>query len=111
MAGVDCLRSPSLDCKAAHHRRLLGGWCNGHFGDDLPWAQSEPINVVTCCAPELPKPKADDIAYAYECAADFLEAEEWPEDDGGAQVAAYREVAKRLRRAARRAAKSISNSK
>ena len=62
---------------------------------------------MTRSAPELPKPKADDIAYAYECAADFLEAEEWPEDDGGAQVAAYREVAKRLRRLALRAAKSI----
>lgn len=58
-------------------------------------------------AQHQPVPKADDIAYAYECAADFLEAEEWPEDDGGAQVAAYREVAKRLRRAAARAAKSL----
>ena len=65
---------------------------------------------MTRCAPELPKPKADDIAYAYDCAADFLEAEEWPEDDGGAQVAAYREVAKRLRRAALRAVKSIPKS-
>ncbi len=46
---------------------------------------------------KLPKPKTDDILYAYELAADFLEAEEWPEDDGGAQVAAFREVAKRLR--------------
>lgn len=48
--------------------------------------------------PKLPEPKADDLMYAYEQAADFLDAEEWPEDDGGAQVAAYREVAKRLRR-------------
>lgn len=40
----------------------------------------------------------DDLAYAFECAADFLEQEEWPEDDGGAQVAAYREAAKRIRR-------------
>lgn len=44
----------------------------------------------------------DDLAYAFECAADFLEAEEWPEDDGGAQVAAYREAAKRVRRMAER---------
>lgn len=42
----------------------------------------------------------DDLAYAFECAADFLEAEEWPEDDGGKQVAAYREAAKRVRRQA-----------
>ena len=59
-------------------------------------------------ATKLPKPKADDIAYAYECAAEFLEAEEWPEEDGGAQVAAYREVAKRLRRGAIRAASAGS---
>lgn len=57
----------------------------------------------------LSKPKkstwlwtSDDLAYAFECAADFLEAEEWPEDDGGAQVAAYREAAKRVRRMADR---------
>lgn len=50
----------------------------------------------------LPKPNADDLMYAYEQAADFLDAEEWPEDDGGAQVAAYREVAKRLRRVSAR---------
>ena len=48
--------------------------------------------------PKLPRPTPDDLIYAYEQAADFLEAEEWPEDDGGAQVTAYREVAKRLRR-------------
>lgn len=64
-------------------------------------------STVTNKAKQLPEPKADDLAYAYECAADFLDAEEWPEDDGGAQVAAYREVAKRLRRAAARAAKSL----
>jgi hypothetical protein len=40
---------------------------------------------------------ADDLAYAYECAADFLEAEEWTEDDGGAQVAAFREAERRIR--------------
>lgn len=44
-----------------------------------------------------PKFTQDDLAYAYECAADFLEQEEWPEDDGGAQVAAFREAAKRIR--------------
>lgn len=66
---------------------------------------------MTRRVPPLPKPKADDIAYAYECAADFLEAEEWPEADGGAQVAAYREVAKRLRRAAIRAGKAGSKAK
>lgn len=42
----------------------------------------------------------EDLAYAFECAAEFLEAEEWPEDDGGAQVAAYREAADRVRRMA-----------
>lgn len=67
-------------------------------------------STVTNKAQQLPVPKADDLAFAYECAADFLEAEEWPEDDGGAQVAAYREVAKRLRRAAARAAKSLPKS-
>lgn len=41
-----------------------------------------------------------DLVYAYECAADFLDAEEWPEDDGGAQVAAFREAAKRIRQRA-----------
>lgn len=44
-----------------------------------------------------PKFTPDDLAYAYECAADFLEQEEWPEDDGGAQVAAFREASKRIR--------------
>jgi len=38
-----------------------------------------------------------DLAFAYEQAADFLSSEEWPEDDGGRQVAAYREVGRRLR--------------
>lgn len=60
---------------------------------------------------KLPKPKVDDIAYAYECAADFLEAEEWPEDDGGATIAAYREVAKRLRRAGLRVTKTALNNR
>ena len=67
-------------------------------------------SIVTNKGQQLPVPKADDLVFAYECAADFLEAEEWPEDDGGAQVAAYREVAKRLRRAAARAAKSLPKS-
>ena len=44
----------------------------------------------------------DSLAYALECAADFLDAEEWPEDDGGAQVAANREAARRIRRMVRR---------
>lgn len=44
----------------------------------------------------------DDLAYAFDCAADFLEQEEWPEDDGGVQVAAYREAARRIRRMAAR---------
>lgn len=50
--------------------------------------------------PAVPLFDLDDLAYAFECAADFLEAEEWPEDDGGKQVAAYREAAKRVRRQA-----------
>ncbi len=44
----------------------------------------------------------DDLAYAFDCAADFLEQEEWPENDGGVQVAAYREAARRIRRIAAR---------
>ena len=44
----------------------------------------------------------DSLAFALECAADFLDQEEWPEDDGGAQMAANREAAKRIRRMARR---------
>ncbi len=44
----------------------------------------------------------DDLIFALESAADFLEMEEWPENDGGAQVAAYHEAAKRLRRMADR---------
>lgn len=44
----------------------------------------------------------DDLAYAFDRAADFLEQEEWPEDDGGVQVAAYREAARRIRRVAAR---------
>jgi len=52
-----------------------------------------------------PRISPSDLAYAYECAADFLEMEEWPEDDGGAQVAAYREAARRIRRMASRSAR------
>lgn len=44
-----------------------------------------------------PEFTADDLEFAFESAAAFLELEEWPEDDGGAQVAAYREAAKRIR--------------
>lgn len=40
----------------------------------------------------------DDLCFAFECAVDFLEAEEWPGDDNGAQEAAYKEAAKRIRR-------------
>jgi hypothetical protein len=46
--------------------------------------------------------KPDDLAYALENAAEFLEMEEWPEDDGGAQCAANREAAKRIRAMAKR---------
>jgi hypothetical protein len=46
--------------------------------------------------------KPDDLAYAMENAAEFLETEEWPEDDGGAQCAANREAAKRIRAMAKR---------
>jgi len=53
-----------------------------------------------------PRISPSDLAYAYECAADFLEMEEWPDDDGGAQVAAYREAARRIRRMALRVAKT-----
>jgi len=44
----------------------------------------------------------DDLAYALEQAAEFLDMEEWPTNDGGAQVAAYREAARRIRRMADR---------
>ena len=54
---------------------------------------------LTACAPNWTQ---DDLRYALELAADFLEMEEWPEDDGGYQVAAYREAAKRIRRMAKR---------
>jgi len=47
----------------------------------------------------------DDLEFAFECAADFLEAEDWPENDGGAQVAAFREAAKRIRRMVKRSAR------
>lgn len=60
-----------------------------------------------------PRIAPSDLGYAYECAADFLEMEEWPDDDGGAQVAAYREAARRLRRIASRIgrAQRVSNTK
>ncbi|WP_460199057.1 hypothetical protein ACE15N_21900 (plasmid) [Xanthomonas campestris pv. passiflorae] len=44
----------------------------------------------------------DDLAFAFNSAADFLEMEEWPEDDCGRQVAAYKEAARRIRRMADR---------
>ena len=44
----------------------------------------------------------DDLMYAMENAAEFLETEEWPDDDGGAQVAANHEAAKRIRAMAKR---------
>jgi len=53
-------------------------------------------------AKNKPKFSTDDLAFAFECAAEFLEAEEWPENDGGAQVAAYREAAKRIRKTAKK---------
>ena len=46
--------------------------------------------------------KRADLAYALDNAAEFLENEEWPERDGGAQIAANREAAKRIRRMAAR---------
>lgn len=59
-----------------------------------------------------PKFTADHLEFALESAAGFLEAEEWPEDDGGAQVAAYQEAAKRIRamvdRSVRRSAKVVA---
>lgn len=39
----------------------------------------------------------DDLSFALEQAAGFLEQEEWPEEDGGAQVAANLEGARRIR--------------
>jgi hypothetical protein len=42
----------------------------------------------------------DDLAYALNLAAEFLEMEEWPDYDGGKQETAYREAAKRIRRLA-----------
>lgn len=39
-----------------------------------------------------------DLDYAFEQAIDFLECEEWPQNDGGAQVEAYREAAKQIRK-------------
>lgn len=49
---------------------------------------------------------ADDLEFALENAAGFLEAEEWPELDGGAQVAANQEAAKRIRAMVTRSVKS-----
>lgn len=46
--------------------------------------------------------KAGDLAYALDNAAEFLDNQEWPEADGGAQIAANREAAKRIRKMAER---------
>ena len=43
-----------------------------------------------------------DLIYAINLAADALDLEEWHEEDGGSQEAAYREVSKRLRKMADR---------
>ena len=43
-----------------------------------------------------------DLAYALDNAAEFLENEEWPDDDGGVQEAANKEAAKRIRRMSKR---------
>lgn len=50
----------------------------------------------------------DDVIYALENAAEFLESEEWPEDDGGAQVEANHEAAKRIRAMAERMNKRLA---
>jgi hypothetical protein len=44
----------------------------------------------------------EDLIYAFTMAADFLDMEEWPEDDGGATVAAYKEASKRIRKIVKR---------
>jgi len=46
--------------------------------------------------------KTFDLIFALENAAEFLEFEEWAENDGGAQEAANREAAKRIRKMAKR---------
>ena len=46
--------------------------------------------------------KLIDLAYALDNAAEFLENEEWPERDGGQQLAANKEAAKRIRKMAKR---------
>lgn len=43
-----------------------------------------------------------DLAYALDNAAEFLEKEEWPENDGGVQQKANLEAAKRIRRVSKR---------
>ena len=47
---------------------------------------------------ENPIYSKDDLCYALECAAEFLDCEEWPENDGGKQQAAYKEAAKIIRK-------------
>jgi hypothetical protein len=46
--------------------------------------------------------KPADLAYALDNAAEFLENEEWPDRDGGQQIAANQEAAKRIRKMAKR---------
>lgn len=53
-------------------------------------------------AGKITKFKAADLAYALDNAAEFLKNEEWPERDGGQQVAANREAAKRISKMAKR---------
>lgn len=54
-----------------------------------------------------PKPiyEPNDLLFAIDAAAEFLDMEEWPEQDGGKQVAAYREAAKLIRKMGKRIAK------
>lgn len=72
----------------------------GHNHGDVVLMHCPPVIPATPSRAKTWSP--DDLAFALESAADFLEAEEWPEDDGGAQVRAYKEGAKRIRRMASR---------
>lgn len=64
--------------------------------------------ITTSPAPEgCPAPTGSDfepfdLVYALENAAEFLDNEEWPDDDGGKQEAANREAARRIRAMATR---------
>lgn len=61
----------------------------------LPSFQRQPKNFKAKFEPF-------DLIYALQNAAEFLELEEWPDDDNGAQEAANREAAKRIRKMAKR---------